>query len=132
MKQAVVLYDNDCGFCRWSVDRLKAWDRRDRLRAVALQSPEADDLLPRLSESERMASWFIVGQDGRVASAGSGVPVLLRLLPFGGLPAFVASLFPQTTERAYWRVARNRDRLGRMLGARACAVDPMARPQRGA
>lgn len=45
MERAVILFDDDCGFCRWSLSKILAWDRLGRLRPVALQSPEADDLL---------------------------------------------------------------------------------------
>ena len=43
MGRAVILFDNDCGFFRWSLSKLLAWDRRGRLRPVALQSEQADD-----------------------------------------------------------------------------------------
>ena len=35
-----VLYDADCGFCRWSVARLLAADRAARLRPAAILSGE--------------------------------------------------------------------------------------------
>ena len=40
--RAVLLYDRECGFCRSSLELVLAWDRRGRLRPVALQDPEAD------------------------------------------------------------------------------------------
>ena len=43
MRRAVILFDNDCGFCRWSLSKLLAWDRHGWLRPVALQSEQADD-----------------------------------------------------------------------------------------
>ena len=42
MPSGIVLYDADCGFCRWSLGKLLAWDRRRLLRPVALQDPEAE------------------------------------------------------------------------------------------
>ncbi|MDP9187873.1 MAG: DUF393 domain-containing protein, partial [Actinomycetota bacterium] len=61
-----VLYDRDCGFCRWSLSKLLAWDRSGRLRPVALQDPEADRLLAGMPEEERMDSWHWVTGDGDV------------------------------------------------------------------
>lgn len=122
MSAAVLLYDADCGFCRWAVDKVLAWDRAGALRPVALQSPEADRLLPGLSEPTRMASWHLV-IDGSVYSGGTVAPPLLRLLPGGRPLATIAAAFPGLTERAYRLVARNRDGLGRLAGAR-CTVDP--------
>ena len=83
MSEAVLFYDADCGFCRWAIDKLLAWDRAGRLRPAALQGPEADRLLPGLSEETRMASWHLV-VDGDVYSGGAAAAPLLRLLPGGG------------------------------------------------
>jgi predicted DCC family thiol-disulfide oxidoreductase YuxK len=124
---AVILYDADCGFCRWSLDKLLAWDRAGRLRPVALQDPEADRLLGDMDEETKMRSWHLVTAGGVVYSAGAAVPPLMELLP-GGLPiAFLASTFPGLTERAYRWVSEHRDRLGQRLGAKACSVDPSGR-----
>jgi predicted DCC family thiol-disulfide oxidoreductase YuxK len=127
----LVLYDADCGFCRWSLDRLLRWDRRGRrLRAVAIQSEEGDRLLADLREEDRLASWHLVTPDGRRYSGGAATAPLARLLPAGAPVAFLAETFPRTTDRLYRWVARNRDVLGRRLGAQACAVDPSARSGR--
>jgi predicted DCC family thiol-disulfide oxidoreductase YuxK len=124
VRESVLLYDSDCGFCRWSVDKVLAWDRRRRLRPLALQDPEADMLLPGLDEGQKLASWHLVTEDGRVYSAGAAAPPLLRLLPGGRGPAAVLSAFPGVTDRVYRFVARNRDRFGRLVGQSACSVDP--------
>ena len=114
MTPAPILYDADCGFCRWSLSRFLAWDRHGRLRPVALQDPEADALLPNMSEEEKMDSWHLV-VDGRVYSAGAAFPPLFRLLPGGRPFAALAAAFPGATERLYRFVSRNRGRLGRRL-----------------
>jgi predicted DCC family thiol-disulfide oxidoreductase YuxK len=124
MKQWVVLYDQDCGFCRWAMGKLLAWDRRGRLRAVALQAHEVDELLPGLDRHQQMASWHLLTPDGRVRSAGRAVAPLLRLLPGGRPLAVVAESFPRTTDRLYDWISRHRERLGSLLGARRCAVQP--------
>jgi predicted DCC family thiol-disulfide oxidoreductase YuxK len=122
--QAVLLYDSDCGFCRWSTAKILRWDTHGRIRPVALQDREADLLLPEMDHGTRMASWHLVGPDGRVRSAGAASAPLFRLLPGGAPLAAFASTFPRTTERAYRWVADHRDWLGRKLGAQACSVDP--------
>ncbi|HEX6263909.1 MAG TPA: DUF393 domain-containing protein [Actinomycetota bacterium] len=130
MARHVVLYDNDCGFCRWSLDRLLRWDRARRLRAVPIQGEEGDRLLADLSEEARLASWHLVTPDGRRYSGGAAAGPLARLLPAGAPVALLADTFPRTTDRLYRWVARNRDSLGRRLGEEACAVDPSLRPGR--
>lgn len=124
MGRAVVFYDQDCGFCRWATGKLLAWDRRGRFRAVALQDPEAGRLLPGMDRERRMASWHLLGPDGRVWSAGRAVAPLLRLLPAGAPLAALAAAFPRATDRLYDWTARHRGRLGALLGEQRCAVQP--------
>jgi predicted DCC family thiol-disulfide oxidoreductase YuxK len=90
--RATVVYDDDCGFCRWSAERLRTRDRRHALRFVTLRSDEAERLL--------------------------------GLLPGGGLLSVVTAAMPDLTETAYTAIARRRSALGRLLGQRACSVDP--------
>lgn len=108
MAQAVILFDSRCGFCRRSVSRFLRWDRHGRLRPVALEDPEADDLLGGMDVERKMASWHLMTADGRVYSAGAAFPPLLRLMPGGRPLAALAAAFPGLTERAYGYVARTR------------------------
>jgi predicted DCC family thiol-disulfide oxidoreductase YuxK len=124
MDRAIVLYDQDCGFCRWSADRLRAWDRRGALRFEAIQNPDADALFDGMDPTARLGSWHLVEPGGRVWSAGAATAPLLTRLPGGRPLAALARTFPGTTERLYRSVANHRDQLGRVLGTRACAVDP--------
>lgn len=89
------------------VARILDWDRAGRLRPVALQDPRAADLLPQLSEEERMASSHLVEADGSVHSAERGLAKLADYLPG----------FPRALGRGYWLVAGNRDKLGRLVPA---------------
>jgi predicted DCC family thiol-disulfide oxidoreductase YuxK len=118
VEKAVILYDADCGFCRWSLQKILAWDRRGRLRPVPLQDAEADALLPGMDPERKMASWHLVTPDGHVHSAGAAFPPLLRLLPGGRPIAAAAGALPGVTERAYRCAARNRSRLGRLVRGR--------------
>jgi predicted DCC family thiol-disulfide oxidoreductase YuxK len=128
----LVLYDAECGICRALLAVLLSWDRRHRLRPLALQDAEAGALLGDLTDEERMASWHLVAPPGRTQtgspsmpslagrrwSAGRAVPPLLRLLPGGRTPARVFNRFPITTERGYRWVADHRSGLSRLLPAR--------------
>jgi predicted DCC family thiol-disulfide oxidoreductase YuxK len=122
-----VLYDEDCGFCRWGVDRLLRLDRRHELEAIPIQSAEGADHLSSMPPRERLESWHVRSPDGRLWSGGGAVLPILRLLPGGKGLAWVADRFPRTIDRLYSFVARNRSTFGRLVGARACAVDPSAR-----
>ena len=110
-----ILYDADCGFCRWALNKVLAWDRRGRLRPVAIQSQEGQKMLAGMSEGERLASWHMVGADGVVHSAGAGAGPLARQLPGGRPLAAAFERFPKATDRAYRWVADHRSGLARTL-----------------
>lgn len=114
-----VIYDADCGFCRWSLAKLFALDRHRRLRPLALGTPEADDLLADIRPEDRAASWHLLSPDGRRTSAGAAAAPLLRLLPGGGPPAAILARAPKLTQRAYRMVADHRSSLSRSIPARA-------------
>ena len=115
---AILLFDEDCGFCRWSLAKLLAWDRRRALRPLSIQSEEGRRLLAGTSEEERMGSWHLIS-DGRRYSAGAAFAPLLRLLPGGAPPARLAETAPGATERAYRFVADHRSTFGRLIPAAA-------------
>jgi len=102
-----VLYDADCGVCKLIVARILDLDRRKRLRPLKLQDPKAAELLPGMTEEERMQSFHLVEPDGTVHSAGDGLAKLGDYLP--GVPGFLGPL--------YWPVAGNRDKLGKLIPA---------------
>jgi predicted DCC family thiol-disulfide oxidoreductase YuxK len=127
MDGVTVVYDEDCGFCRWSVNKVLRWDRRGRVRAVAIQSDEGSVLLHDLDIATRLASAHVVTPDGTVHSAGALAEPLFRALPGGKPIAAIARTLPGTTDRLYHLVARNRVHIGRWLGEDACRVDPASR-----
>ena len=112
MSDAVLVYDADCGFCRWCVARVLGLDRDRRVRPVALQSEEGRRLTAALEPQVAEASWHLATADGRLLSAGAVVPELADLLPRGGAVASLARRVPGTIDRAYRFGAGHRDRFG--------------------
>lgn len=108
MSRVPILYDADCGFCRWALSKALLWDRAERLRPVALQDPEADTLLGPMPEERRMASWHLVLNPGSVHSGGYAFAPLLRLLPGGRPLSVLAGALPGPSDRAYRLVAEHR------------------------
>ncbi len=92
-------------------------DRHRRLRPVALQDPEADRLLSGMPVDRRMASWHLVGDDGRVYSGGEAFAPLLRLIPGGGPPARALDAVPAVADVGYRAVAGRRSFFGRLIPA---------------
>jgi predicted DCC family thiol-disulfide oxidoreductase YuxK len=122
MDRLIVLYDDECGFCRWSASKIAAWDRARRLRFAPIRSAEGQARSHDMDPVRRNGSWHLVTRGGRVVSAGAAVPLLLRELPGGGPLARLAESFPRSTDRAYRAVARRRGAIGRLLHADACDV----------
>ena len=110
-----MLYDADCGFCKWTLSLLLRWDRAARLAPVALQRPEAADLLVELAPAQQMASWHLISPSGERRSGGDALPPLLRALPGGRFPAAVFARFPKLTARGYRLVAEHRSELSRLV-----------------
>jgi len=110
----VVLYDRDCGFCRWSLDKILAWDRRRRLTPVAIQSEEGQSLLAAIPADRRLDSWHL-WSDGELRSGGAAAPWLFAALPGGRPLAAGFRRFPAATDRAYRWVADHRSLLARLL-----------------
>ena len=110
-----MLYDDECGFCKWSLDKLLAWDRHRRLHPVAIQSAEGRRLLAGMTEDERLASWHLVLPSGEVRSGGAAAAPLARLLPGGRPLAALFEAFPRATERAYRWIADHRSALARVV-----------------
>jgi predicted DCC family thiol-disulfide oxidoreductase YuxK len=118
-----VLFDDDCGFCRWSADRIRRWSRGNA-RIVAIQSERGQALLRKLPRARRLDSIHAVTADGRVWPAGAAVPHVLRAMPGGRPLAAVAERFLGATEQVYRAIARRRGAIGRLLGEEACRIRP--------
>lgn len=114
----IVLYDGECGFCKWLLGGLLSLDGAGALRPVALQLPEAAVLLPDLGAEERMASFHLISPDGARSSGGAALPPLFRLLRGGPPLAGLFASFPRLTDRGYRWTADHRTGLSRLVPQR--------------
>jgi predicted DCC family thiol-disulfide oxidoreductase YuxK len=113
--RAVVLYDDDCGFCRWTLGLLLLWDRGRRLWPAPIVGPVGERWLAGMRVDERLASWHLVEAGGRVSSGGPGLAVVCRYLPGGGPCGRVLDRVPGVAERGYRFVADHRSSLSRLV-----------------
>jgi predicted DCC family thiol-disulfide oxidoreductase YuxK len=118
MERVTVLYDRDCGFCRWSVALLLRLDRRGAVRAEPIQGPQGDRLLAGMPTAARLAAAHGVTPDGRVFSGGDAVPPVLAAL--GARPWVVAGAraLRGPLRWGYRQVAGRRSALGRLVSDR--------------
>jgi predicted DCC family thiol-disulfide oxidoreductase YuxK len=115
---AVLFYDGECGFCRWAVGLLVAWDRGAALFPVTIQEPAGDDLLAELTPEQRLESWHLITADGTRYTGGPAFEPLLALLPCGRPLSRLAGRFDERTARLYDLISEHRDRVGRVVPGR--------------
>jgi predicted DCC family thiol-disulfide oxidoreductase YuxK len=108
----IVLFDEDCGFCRWAMAWALRLDRRRLLVAVPIQSALGAELLDDLAPSERLSAAHSVQEDGRRSSGGAAAAVVLAALAPTYALGLLARRLPGTTERLYAAVAGRRTSKG--------------------
>ena len=116
-----VLYDHECGFCRWSIGRLLAWDRAGRLRPLAIQSSEGQRLLADLTPEQRLATAHAVDAAGRRTSGGDAMAPIAAVLPGGGPLEALARRAPALARAGYRAVAGRRSVFGTLISDAAKA-----------
>jgi predicted DCC family thiol-disulfide oxidoreductase YuxK len=99
--QAIVLYDHDCGFCRWSLGVVLRWDRGHRLWPAPIAGPVGGRWLAGMPTADRLASWHLV-EHGVVTSAGRGVVAVARYLPGGWALPVLAPLYGFVARHRSW------------------------------
>ncbi|MGH7539120.1 MAG: thiol-disulfide oxidoreductase DCC family protein [Gemmatimonadales bacterium] len=79
-ERATLIYDGECGMCRFAVARVRVWDREHRIALVPFQDQQAVARfgigLPALA-----AAMHLVLPDGRVYAGADAVPEILKILP---------------------------------------------------
>lgn len=115
---AFLLFDRDCGFCRWTVAWLLTHQTRCTFVPVPIRSPLGDALLRKLSLTDRMRSAHIV-RDGRLLSGGAALADVVTVLARGRVLERLVAKSPGLCEAAYRLVATNRRPAGRLVPLRA-------------
>jgi predicted DCC family thiol-disulfide oxidoreductase YuxK len=112
----IVLYDAECGFCRWTMAWAVRRDRRHVLVTVPIQSPRGAELLVDLAPSRRLRSAHVVRDDGSLRSGGAAAAEVLSVLPSTRALGRLAGRLPRTTALLYSVVAARRRSFGRLVG----------------
>ena len=110
-----LLYDGECGFCRWATGLLLRWDTRRRLRPLALQDALTAELLPWMSEEDRFASFHVVDDEGLIRSGGEALPPLFAGLASTRPLGHALGAVQPATNALYRVIAANRSRIGPLV-----------------
>jgi len=78
----ILIYDDQCAFCRRWVRRLKRWDRADAIVLLPLADPEAPLVARRDTAALRRAA-HLVRPDGTVFAGAAAARELFGFLPLG-------------------------------------------------
>ncbi|MEX2237553.1 MAG: DUF393 domain-containing protein [Dehalococcoidia bacterium] len=125
----VLLYDDDCRFCRACADLVQRWDRRGRLAILPFSDPFATERMASLDPDLRERSMHVAYPDGSLASGGQAMIALLKHLPGAGWLGRLAERFPPLgwlVGRSYFLVANRRGFFSRLVTDRPA---PIRRPQ---
>jgi predicted DCC family thiol-disulfide oxidoreductase YuxK len=109
--QTLLIYDGECGFCRWAMHVIERLDRREVFRYCPFGHPVAESFLAGLDPGVRYESFHAV-RDGSLRSATAAARITLEQLPLGGLAVALG------LHHLYPVVARHRGLLGRLVSAR--------------
>ena len=113
----LVFYDEDCGYCRWSVARLLRFDRDRRLRLIPIQSPAGERLLADVAPELRLASAHLIDGDGQLFSGGDAAAPIAAALPSLAPTAPLLRRLSRPVNASYKLVAANREQFGRLVGS---------------
>ena len=114
----LVFYDDQCGYCRWSVAQLLRLDREHRLRLIAIQSREGQRLLADVPAQQRLETAHLIDSQGRLFSGGAAAAPLADQLPALAWAAPLLRRFAAPVEGGYGWIAANRQKVGRLVSDR--------------
>ncbi len=109
----MLIYDDQCDFCRRWSGRFVRWTRRHPIRLVPLSEARAKALTGK-TQVELERAMHLVTAEGTVFAGAAAVRELLALVPWGWAPrtAFRIPGAMRIADRAYRFVADRRQRNG--------------------
>jgi predicted DCC family thiol-disulfide oxidoreductase YuxK len=92
----LLVYDAGCGICtrfKRSIDWL---DKYNRLEYCSLDKADEIGLLHSIPKNRRHRSFHLISPERELSSGADAIPIVFRLLPLGGLMAFLLCNAPQS------------------------------------
>ena len=117
--KVIVLYDADCGFCRWAMAWAVRHDHQHALVAAPIQSPLGAALLADVPASERLREAHVIHDGHSRRSGGAAAADVLSTLPATRALGRLGHRLPHTTALLYRVLAARRASFGRLVGREA-------------
>lgn len=124
----ILLYDDDCRFCRACADLIEAWDRRGRMALLPFSDSQAKGLMSTIDPELRERSMHVVQPSGAIESGGDAMVAVLEALPGLRWLAWLArrvGLIHGIVSWSYFAVATRRDFFSKVVPNRPA---PLRRP----
>ncbi len=121
----VVVFDGGCGVCTALKNKAERLDRHDRLKFVAFQAADLDQIAPGLTPEMASQALYFVRRDGERFRGARGVFEAMRRLPgFWGVFGTIWSFPPLSllAEPFYRLFARHRGSISQKLGLTQCEL----------
>src|SRR5438105_2981968 len=116
-----LLYDGDCPMCSREARWLQRWDRHGRLAVEDITAAAFDPAKYGLTREQVAGVLHGVRPDGQVVSRMEAFRQAYAAIGLGWLTRPTGwPILRQVCDFAYLVFARNRGRLGRLLGGRRC------------
>jgi predicted DCC family thiol-disulfide oxidoreductase YuxK len=126
-KTVSLVFDDNCGYCRRQVQRLRRMDRADRFDYVPRSAPDLTQRFPQLAGADFNQGMRLVDAEGRVFVGADAVHGVLQRLPGWRRLAWLYRVPGlHALSRAVYRwIAANRHRLPGCDDKIACPRPPV-------
>ncbi len=132
LSKPLFLFDGDCGFCQWSVNHLRKYDRQNKFQILPYQSFTEEELKPfQITYAKLEKGIQVITQKKKVYSGALGINYFLFQHPvwkFAIAPLYILPPLLLIEILVYNLIAKNRRRLSARLGLKACSLEN--RPKR--
>lgn len=77
----VVVYDGECRFCTWSMNRIRKLDKQDQFVYLPRQAPGIETRFPKLADSDFNTGMRLIVNDDQIFVGADAVHQIYRRLP---------------------------------------------------
>ncbi len=128
MKDLVILYDTDCGFCDWTRDIIEKYDRDNLFEFIAITSTEASDLAQQHNETidQKNPESFVLCDRATshwYTKSSAGHEIARRCYGILYIGSCILTITPRfVADYVYTLIAQNRSKLGPLVGRKTCKI----------